>query len=66
MLLEPLHPSESAEVHDLCWPLGRPTAAEPLPDRFANQGVARLAALPGGLVEAFDQLIVEVNAEIYR
>ena len=28
--------------------------------------VTRLAALSGGLVEALDQLIVEVNAEIHE
>ena len=66
ILLEPLEPPNPAEVHNLRRPVSRLAAAEPLRNRFPYQSVARLAALPGYLVEPFDQLIVEMDAEIHR
>lgn len=65
ILFEPFDIPDTLEVHDLRRPLARSAAIEPLSDRFTNQSIAPFAALPGGLVELFDQLIVEVETEIH-
>src|SRR5712692_126560 len=65
IFLEPLDSPDAAEVHNVRRPPGRQAPLEPLPDRLTNQSVTRFATLSGGLVEPFNHLILEVDAEIH-